>query len=47
MAEIADDKLAAKACFDKAGLDPELYRLGNTKVPLDDTLIFLVLYRVS
>ncbi|XP_042889747.1 myosin heavy chain, muscle-like [Penaeus japonicus] len=32
MAEIADDKLAAKACFDKAGLDPELYRLGNTKV---------------
>lgn len=39
MAEITDDKVAAKACFDKAGLDPELYRLGNTKVFLGEVLI--------
>ncbi|XP_042212119.1 myosin heavy chain, muscle-like isoform X1 [Homarus americanus] len=32
MSEIKDDKKAAKACFDKAGLDEESYRLGNTKV---------------
>ncbi|XP_042212124.1 myosin heavy chain, muscle-like [Homarus americanus] len=32
MAEIADNKAAAKACFDKAGLEEELYRCGNTKV---------------
>nr|XP_053645276.1 myosin heavy chain, muscle-like [Cherax quadricarinatus] len=32
MSAIPDDKKAAKACFDKAGLDSELYRLGNTKV---------------
>ncbi|XP_045582179.2 myosin heavy chain, muscle [Procambarus clarkii] len=32
MCEQPDDKKAAKACFDKAGLDAELYRLGNTKV---------------
>ncbi|XP_053645278.1 myosin heavy chain, muscle isoform X2 [Cherax quadricarinatus] len=32
MSAIPDDKKAAKACFDKAGLDEELYRLGNTKV---------------
>ncbi|XP_042212128.1 myosin heavy chain, muscle-like isoform X1 [Homarus americanus] len=30
--EIEDDKTAAKACFDKAGLNEELYRTGNTKV---------------
>nr|XP_045582189.1 myosin heavy chain, muscle-like isoform X2 [Procambarus clarkii] len=32
MTEISDSKAAAKACFDKSGLDEELYRLGNTKV---------------
>ncbi|XP_042212127.1 myosin heavy chain, muscle-like isoform X2 [Homarus americanus] len=32
MLEAKDDKNAAKACFDKAGLDVELYRCGNTKV---------------
>nr|XP_045582187.1 myosin heavy chain, muscle-like isoform X2 [Procambarus clarkii] len=32
MSEIKDDKKAAKVCFDKSGLDAELYRLGNTKV---------------
>ncbi|XP_045582192.1 myosin heavy chain, muscle [Procambarus clarkii] len=32
IAEVCDDKKAVKACFDKAGLDEELYRLGNTKV---------------
>ncbi|XP_071512372.1 myosin heavy chain, muscle-like [Panulirus ornatus] len=32
MTEIQDEKKAAKFCFDKAGLDEELYRLGNTKV---------------
>ncbi|XP_042212132.1 myosin heavy chain, muscle-like isoform X2 [Homarus americanus] len=32
MSEISDDKKAAKACFDKAGLEQEHYRLGNTKV---------------
>ncbi|XP_064079387.1 myosin heavy chain, muscle-like [Macrobrachium nipponense] len=32
VSEIADDKKAAKACFDKAGLDEELYRCGHTKV---------------
>ncbi|XP_045582177.2 myosin heavy chain, muscle isoform X1 [Procambarus clarkii] len=32
MSAIPDDKKAAKVCFDKAGLDEELYRLGNTKV---------------
>ncbi|XP_063607359.1 myosin heavy chain, muscle-like isoform X2 [Penaeus indicus] len=32
MNEAKDDKQAAKACFDKAGLDKELYRTGNTKV---------------
>ncbi|XP_050734450.1 myosin heavy chain, muscle-like [Eriocheir sinensis] len=32
MAAIPDDKQAAKVCFDKSGLDVELYRLGKTKV---------------
>ncbi|XP_047497307.1 myosin heavy chain, muscle-like [Penaeus chinensis] len=32
MIEAKDDKKAATACFQKAGLDPELYRTGNTKV---------------
>jgi len=32
MSEAKDDKSAAKACFDKAGLDVETYRTGNTKV---------------
>ncbi|XP_069988620.1 myosin heavy chain, muscle-like [Penaeus vannamei] len=32
MIEAKDDKKAATACFEKAGLDPELYRTGNTKV---------------
>ncbi|XP_045582191.1 myosin heavy chain, muscle isoform X2 [Procambarus clarkii] len=32
MDSISDDKEAAKACFDKAGLNEELYRTGNTKV---------------
>ncbi|XP_069168168.1 myosin heavy chain, muscle [Procambarus clarkii] len=32
MSETPDDKKAAKICFDKAGLEEELYRLGNTKV---------------
>ncbi|KAK8736475.1 hypothetical protein OTU49_005023 [Cherax quadricarinatus] len=32
MDTIADDKEAAKACFEKAGLNEELYRTGNTKV---------------
>nr|XP_053645280.1 myosin heavy chain, muscle-like [Cherax quadricarinatus] len=32
MSQISDDKKAAKVCFDKSGLDEELYRLGNTKV---------------
>ncbi|KAK8736466.1 hypothetical protein OTU49_005019 [Cherax quadricarinatus] len=32
MATLSDNKKAAQACFDKSGLDPELYRLGNTKV---------------
>ncbi|XP_042212117.1 myosin heavy chain, muscle-like isoform X1 [Homarus americanus] len=32
MTDIADEKKAAKVCFEKAGLDPESYRLGNTKV---------------
>merc|ERR1719209_115666 len=32
MSEAKDDKSAAKACFDKAGLDAETYRTGNTKV---------------
>ncbi|KAK7078910.1 putative TRAFAC class myosin-kinesin ATPase superfamily [Halocaridina rubra] len=32
VSEIVDDKLATKACFEKAGLDEELYRCGNTKV---------------
>jgi hypothetical protein len=26
-----DPKKAAKSCFDKIGLDPELYRIGHTK----------------
>lgn len=30
--EITDDKEAAKACLEKAGLNDELYRRGNTKV---------------
>jgi len=32
MAEAKDDKTAANSCFVKAGLEPELYRTGNTKV---------------
>ncbi|XP_071512368.1 myosin heavy chain, muscle-like [Panulirus ornatus] len=32
MAEQKDDKSAAKVCFEKSGLDAEMYRLGNTKV---------------
>lgn len=33
VSEAGDDhKKVAKVCFDKAGLDEELYRLGNTKV---------------
>nr|XP_053645271.1 myosin heavy chain, muscle-like [Cherax quadricarinatus] len=32
MSGIADNKKCAKVCFDKAGLDEELYRCGNTKV---------------
>lgn len=32
MEHTPDDKDAAKKCFDKSGLDEELYRLGNTKV---------------
>nr|XP_045582183.1 myosin heavy chain, muscle-like isoform X2 [Procambarus clarkii] len=32
MASIEDNKKAAEVCFNKSGLDPELYRLGNTKV---------------
>ncbi|KAK4297847.1 hypothetical protein Pmani_029765 [Petrolisthes manimaculis] len=32
MSVIPDDKKAAQVCFDKAGLDKELYRLGKTKV---------------
>ncbi|XP_050734444.1 myosin heavy chain, muscle-like [Eriocheir sinensis] len=32
LSTIPDDKKAAKACFDKSSLDPELYRLGKTKV---------------
>ncbi|KAK3868076.1 hypothetical protein Pcinc_026511 [Petrolisthes cinctipes] len=32
MEHTKDDKEAAKKCFVKAGLDEELYRLGNTKV---------------
>jgi len=32
MAEAKDDKSAANSCFVKAGLEPELYRTGNTKV---------------
>ncbi|XP_063590057.1 myosin heavy chain, muscle-like [Penaeus indicus] len=32
MNEAKDDKTCAKACFDKVGLDAELYRTGNTKV---------------
>lgn len=32
MAAIPDNKEAAQVCFDKSGLDPELYRLGHTKV---------------
>lgn len=27
----ADDKKAAQSCFDSIALDPDLYRLGNTK----------------
>jgi hypothetical protein len=26
-----DPKKAAQSCFDKIGLDPELYRIGHTK----------------
>lgn len=26
-----DPKKAAQGCFDKIGLDPELYRIGHTK----------------
>ncbi|XP_037787098.1 myosin heavy chain, muscle-like [Penaeus monodon] len=32
MAEGTEDKKAAIACFEKAGLDAEMYRCGNTKV---------------
>ncbi|KAK3852426.1 hypothetical protein Pcinc_040988 [Petrolisthes cinctipes] len=32
MDALEDQKAAAKVCFDKSGLDPETYRLGNTKV---------------
>ncbi|XP_042858718.1 myosin heavy chain, muscle-like [Penaeus japonicus] len=32
MNEAKDDKKAAQACFERAGLNPELYRTGNTKV---------------
>nr|ASF79341.1 myosin heavy chain [Palaemon carinicauda]ASU54247.1 myosin heavy chain [Palaemon carinicauda] len=32
MAEAKNDKAAAEACFQKAGLDKEMYRTGNTKV---------------
>ncbi|XP_071512369.1 myosin heavy chain, muscle-like isoform X1 [Panulirus ornatus] len=32
MNELSDDKEAAKACLEKAGLNDELYRRGNTKV---------------
>lgn len=34
MKTIKDEKQAAKTCFDKSGLDVELYRLGKTKVRL-------------
>lgn len=26
-----DNKIAAKLCFDKVGLDPDFYRIGHTK----------------
>ncbi|KAK7067548.1 putative TRAFAC class myosin-kinesin ATPase superfamily [Halocaridina rubra] len=32
MSEIDDDKKAATACLEKSGLQPEQYRVGNTKV---------------
>ncbi|MBT8926709.1 hypothetical protein BTI93_09340, partial [Lactobacillus delbrueckii subsp. bulgaricus] len=32
MSQSKNDKLAAEACFQKAGLDKETYRTGNTKV---------------
>ncbi|XP_069950100.1 myosin heavy chain, muscle-like [Cherax quadricarinatus] len=32
MTHIENDKKAARACLEKAGLDADLYRLGNTKV---------------
>lgn len=40
MNEAKDDKNCAKACFDKVGLDAELYRTGNTKVLEDIIMIF-------
>lgn len=39
MIEAKDDKKAAEACFQKAGLDPELYRCGNTKVSTKENFI--------
>lgn len=35
MAEGTEDKKAAVACFEKAGLDAEMYRCGNTKVVIE------------
>lgn len=41
MAEGTEDKKAAIACFEKAGLDAEMYRCGNTKV-VTETGVFRV-----
>lgn len=33
-----DPKIAAKLCFDKIGLDPDLYRIGHTKASKNPSL---------
>lgn len=39
MLEAKTDKTMAQACFTKAGLEEESYRLGNTKARLYPSLI--------
>lgn len=40
----ADPKKAAKMCFDKISLDPELYRIGHTKASETPSEIDAVLH---
>lgn len=42
MTEEKDPKVAAKICFDKIGLDPELYRIGHTKASENPEMSFCI-----